>query len=170
MNYYRVFMGVAVLLCSALFCGAAEALSPAVREAIAELSSDQFKVRQAAVEKLQMAMGRQMRAMVASDDPETKARLTSLLQFHEGLTRWMLDVMKLPPERQKEQFDFGLREDVLPLIAGVFSSDVDKRVQGVKVLGKFAGPEATARPAANAATRGEQGGRARRGRRLPGAS
>ncbi|MCL2649269.1 MAG: hypothetical protein FWD61_20105 [Phycisphaerales bacterium] len=153
---HRLLMSIAALLCSATFCIAAgepatspsqtsvEALSPAVGQAIAELSSDNFQTRQAAVKKLQLAMGRQMRALIASDDPETQARLTSLLQFNDGLARWMLDVMKLPPDQRKSQLDFGLREDVLPAIAGIFSAETDKRVQGVKALGKFDAPEATA--------------------------
>ena len=140
MHIHRILMSVAVLVCAAIFCG----LSPEVQRAIGELSSDDFKTRQAAVEKLQLAMGRQMRAMIVSDDPEAQARLTSLLHFQDGLARWAIDVMKLPEEQRKAQLAFGLREDVLPVIAGVFSNDTDKRVEGIKALGKFDAPEATA--------------------------
>src|ERR1035437_4091989 len=122
---------------------AAEALSPAVQHAIAELSTDDFKTRQEALQKLELALGQQMKLLVASEDPEVQSRLTSLLEFNDGLARWVLDAMKLPADQRKALLDLGLRPEVLPTIANVFSPEADKRGEGVKALGKIDSPEAT---------------------------
>jgi hypothetical protein len=123
---------------------AAQALSPAVQAAITDLSSEDFKTREGALKRLQVAMGEQMRALVRSDDPEVQSRLISLLQFNDGLTRWMIDIYKLPAEERTAQLNFGLQPDMIPVLALAFSADPDKRVEGVKALAKIDKPEATA--------------------------
>jgi hypothetical protein len=121
-----------------------KALSPAVQAAIADLSSEDYKTREGALRRLQVAMGEQMRALVSSEDPEVQSRLISLLQFNEGMTRWIIDTYKLPAAERQAQLNFGLKAEMIPVLALAFSSEGEKRVEGIRELGKIEGPEATA--------------------------
>src|SRR5262245_15813405 len=92
----------------------AMALPADVKQALAEFSADDFKVRQNAMLHLQEAFGKQLQALISSPDPEVQSRVVSLLEFNAGLTRWVIDVMKLPAEQRKANLEFGMRDDVLP--------------------------------------------------------
>ena len=151
-------MKIRVSLVAAAFClglavvssawaadpGADDALSPALREAIKGLSAEDYAAREKALKQVQQLLGKQLAALVSAEDPETQTRLAALLEFNDGLIRWSLDALKLPDEQRKVQLKWGLRPEVLPSLGLLFSAQSDKRIEGVKALGKLDDPETSA--------------------------
>jgi hypothetical protein len=121
----------------------APALDPAIQSALRNLSSEEFTDREHAFRELQIALGRQVQALLRPDDPETQARVAALLKFNEGLSRWILDTLTLPDPQRRVLLAFGLRADMLPIVAKIGSSDSDLRVEAIHALAQSHDPLAT---------------------------
>ena len=119
------------------------AISPAVTAAIKGLSADDFGARENAVTDLQLALAQELRAMIPGDDPEAQSRFVDLLSFEQGLCSWAKDVLKMPREKQKDVLEFGLKPEVLPHVAHLYSALSSVRVDAVKGLRKVPDPRAT---------------------------
>src|SRR5271170_1518884 len=113
------------------------ALSPAVQSALVGLSSDDFATRQKASQQMQTAFVQQALALATSKDPETQARLLSVLEFNDGLIRWVQDFLKLPEEERNAQLQFVSQPNVLPILSKIFGTNSHRRVEGVGELGRL---------------------------------
>ncbi|HUO08013.1 MAG TPA: hypothetical protein VM008_06920 [Phycisphaerae bacterium] len=118
------------------------ALSPCIESALRELSSREFDVRERALHDLEVALGRQTEAMLSPGDPESKARITSLLEFNVGLNAWVLQTCQLPEEQRRPLLEFGLRAEMLPIVAKLASPVPSIRVAGIHALAKVQDPMA----------------------------
>ena len=118
-----------------------EVLSPVVKEALDGLSAEDYGVREKALQQLEVALGRQLQAMVSLDDPESQTRLSALLEFNEGLTHWAIDTLKLPDEQRKTQLKWGLAPEMVATVAKAYSSNADRRLEAAKELAKLEGEE-----------------------------
>jgi hypothetical protein len=121
----------------------APALDPAIQSALHDLSSDDFTAREHAFRNLQIALGQQVQALLRPDDPETQARVAALLKFNEGLSRWILNTLSLPDPQRRAVLAFGLRADMLPIVAKIGSSSSDSRVEAIHELAPLRDPLAT---------------------------
>jgi hypothetical protein len=136
-----VVIGAALVIAAAGFCpGEVPALSPGVAAALDKLAADDFAVREKAALELQMALGREIRALTQADDPESQARVAVLLTFEQGLCAWVKEVLKKPREQQKDLLDFGLRSEVLPHVAHLYVPQAALRLEAVRALQKNADP------------------------------
>ncbi len=121
----------------------APTLSPQMDAALRQLTGGSYVERQKAMTAIQQALADQMRQMLAVDDPEARARVGGLLEFDDALVKWAMDSLKLPAGERASQLNWGLKADIFPIIAKVYSSNTQTRVAGVKELGKIPGPEAS---------------------------
>ena len=115
-------------------------LSPAIDTALHRLSSEDFSVREKALHDLELAMGKQTEAMLAPGDAESKARIAALLEFNEGLSRWILNTLKLPEEQHRRLLAFGLQPEMLPIVAKLASSTPSIRIEGLHELARVQDP------------------------------
>ncbi len=106
-------------------------LSPEALAALHNLSSDEFATRQRALKDLELAMGQQIQALLIPDDPESQARVSSLLEFNEGLSRWILNTLALPEPQRHALLAIGLRSDMLATVAKLAAKSPDTRVEGI---------------------------------------
>jgi len=138
-----LYSGVAAIALAGVGRAQTPALSPAMAAAIQELSAEDYAAREKAVADLQLALAQELRAMMQVNDPEAQARLGELLTFEEGLCEWAKDVSKLPADRQKAAFAFGIKPEVLPHLADLYAADTGARVDAVKALRKLPDPQVT---------------------------
>ncbi len=110
------------------------ALDPAIQTALHNLSSEDFTAREHAFRNLQIAFGQQVQELLRPEDPETQARVAALLTFNEGLSHWILDTMALPDPDRRNLLAFGLRTDILPIVANAGANDPELRVQAIHDL------------------------------------
>ena len=108
--------------------------NPSIPRAVA---SENYATRQLASQQLQIAFAQQALALASSKVPEVQARLLGVLEFNDGLIRWIEDFLKLPKEERDAQFQFVSQPNVLPVLSKIFSSGSNRRVEGVKELGKL---------------------------------
>jgi hypothetical protein len=145
----RAIAGVlAVGLWAGLSVGVASAaesaaLSPQMEAALRQFSSASYEDRAKAVKAAEQALADQVRQIMAVNDPEAEARVSALLEFNDALLKWAGESMKLPPEERAKQYAWGLKADVFPVVAKVYSTNVETRVAGIKELGKIEGAEAS---------------------------
>jgi hypothetical protein len=140
----HIHLSLASLLCIATIARAADsapqdsaALAPAVQSALAQLSSDDYATRQKASRQMQAAFVQQALALASSKDPETQARLLSVLEFNDGLIRWIQDFLKLPEDERNAQLQFVSQPNVLPILSKIFSANSSRRVDGVAELAQL---------------------------------
>ncbi len=115
-------------------------LSAGVQSALHDLSSEEFATREKGLRDLQVALGQQVQAMLGSQDLETQAHVASLLEFNEGLSRWILGALNLPEERRRALLAFGLKPEVLPIVAKSASLTPSLRVEAVRALAHLKDP------------------------------
>ena len=120
-----------------------EVLSPAVRQALNDLSDETFVTRERSLRRVQLALGQQLEAFIASDDSEAQLRIAALLEFNDGITRWAIETFTLSDAQRKAQLRWGLSPDLLPILARVFSPASDKRLESLKQLAKLDDVEAS---------------------------
>jgi len=132
-----------LLLATALVVGlsaaplrAAATVSPAIEKAIKDVNAADDAGRAKAVEALQAALGAQLRALLAQDDPEATVRLQSLLEYNDGLSRWAVATLKRPAEEREKILAWGAQPDVLPIMAKLYSGNQSRRLEAVRALGK----------------------------------
>lgn len=132
-----------LLLATALVAGlnaaslrAATTLSPAVEKAIKDINAADDAGRVKAVEALQAALGAQLRALLAQDDPEATVRLQSLLEYNDGISRWAQSAIKRPAAEREQLLAWGAQPDVLPIMAKLHSGNQSRRLEAVRALGK----------------------------------
>ena len=134
---------IGCLAASPLFAetpAAPSALPPGVEAALHQLSSEEFAVREKAVRDLEKLLGQQTEALLSPADPETKARVAALLEFNEGLSAWVLQTLKMPEEKRHPLLEFGLRPEMLPIVARLGSPVPSVRVEGLKELAEISDP------------------------------
>ena len=135
--------GLGILLIGCLMatplCAATPAtqpsLPPAIEAALHQLSSDEFSAREKALRDLETLLGQQTAALLSPADPESKARVASLLEFNEALSAWVLQTLKLPEEQRHRMLEFGLRPEVLPVVSRLGLPVPGVRVVVVRELG-----------------------------------
>jgi hypothetical protein len=115
-------------------------LPPDIAAALHLLSSDEFSVREKALRDLERLLGRQTEALLSPADPESKARVASLLEFNEGLSAWVLQTLKLPEEQRRRMLEFGLRPELLPVVSRLGSPSPAVRAEGVRELAQISDP------------------------------
>ncbi|MGN6368417.1 MAG: hypothetical protein ACTHN5_09170 [Phycisphaerae bacterium] len=116
------------------------ALTPALEAALHQLSSQEFSTRERALADLERLLGQQTQALLSPADPESKARVASLLEFNEGLSAWVLQTLKLPEENRRKLLEFGLRPEMLPIVARLGSPVGTIRAEGVRELAAVSDP------------------------------
>ncbi len=116
------------------------ALPPGIEAALHQLSSEEYATREKALRDLEKLLGQQTEALLSPTGPETKARVASLLEFNEGLSAWVLQALKMPEEKRKKLLEFGLRPEMLPVVARLGSPMASVRVEGLKELAEVSDP------------------------------
>ena len=113
------------------------ALSPVMREALPGLSAEDYQTREQAQKQIQLALSQQLASLLANHDIEVETRTAALLEFNDGVTRWAIDTLKLPPEQRQAQIKWGLNPEVLPIVARIYSPTLNNRIEGIKQLPKY---------------------------------
>ena len=112
-------------------------LSSAMREALPGLSAEDYQTREQAQKQIQLALGQQLASLLGNHDIEAEARTAALLEFNDGVTRWAIDALQLPPEQRQAQIKWGLNPEVLPIVARIYSPTLNNRIEGIKQLPKY---------------------------------
>ena len=113
-----------------------------LEEALTDLSSDRYAVRQRVSAAIRKDLAGQLRAIIQAVGPEKKNRLIKLLRFDSQLLRWARAVLALPPRQRAAMFAWGLQSKVLPWAAGAFSSRSMRRAAAARRLAKISGSQA----------------------------
>ncbi len=119
-----------------------ETLSPAVSEALKGMASEEFATREKAQKDIQSALAQQIKALLSTGNPETQSRLVSLMEFNDGLSRWAIEVLKLPNDARQAQLTWGTQPQTLDMIAKLYSTHSAQRIEGIKLLAKDDGAQA----------------------------
>lgn len=140
------------------------AVTPEMLAALRQLSAEDFATRQEAVKKLQHAMAKhfeqmvlvqelmlkiqdslaaQLREMTMQPEGEAQARVASLMEFNNALSRWAIDVLALPEAQRQKLLNWGLDEDNIVLVAKAYARQDDVRAAAAKELAKQKGEAAT---------------------------
>ncbi len=133
-------------------------VSPEMLEALKALSAEDFKARQEAVTKLQLAMGKhfqqmvlvqdmmiriqtnlaeQLKQMTLTQDVESSAKVASLMELNAALSRWAIDVMFMPEVKRQAMIEWGLKAENMMLVARAYSRKVEVRAEMPKELAKL---------------------------------
>jgi hypothetical protein len=118
-------------------------LPPEIRTALNNLSAEDFSVREKAFKDLEITLGRQTQELLVPTDPESKARVAALLEFNEGLSRWILDTIRLPDDQRRSLLAFGLSPGMLAIVAKLASPTPGTRIEGLHDLSRIKDPLAT---------------------------
>ena len=113
-----------------------------LEEALTDLSSDRYAVRQRASAAIRKDLAGQLGAIIQAVGPEKKNRLIKLLRFDSQLSRWARAVLALPPRQRAAMFAWGLQSKVLPWAAGAFSLRSTRRAVAARRLAKIPGSQA----------------------------
>jgi len=116
---------------------ASPALAPAVLTALKGLSSEDFSVRQKAQRQLEAALAQQAVALASENDAEGQARLSGVLEFDDGLIRWIQDFLKSSRDERDAQLQLISHPDVLPILSKIFSTQTSRRTEGIAELAKL---------------------------------
>ena len=136
------------------------AVSPEMLAALQQLSAEDYQTRQDAVANLQQAMAKQfqqmilvqelmlkvqeslanqLRQMTLSPELEEQARVASLMEFNNSLSRWAIDVLALPPKKREAMMQWGLEPKHLPLIAKAYARRDEVRAKAAKEIAQLEG-------------------------------
>jgi hypothetical protein len=121
---------------------ATQPLSPEIGNAINQLSADDYQERQHAVGKIQQALADTIRQLLLLDDPEARNRMSAIMEFNAGLSRWAMDVMQMTKEQRDPMVTWGTLPENAPLIAKLYSTRAEQRLDGIKDLAKRTEPPA----------------------------
>jgi hypothetical protein len=142
-NLLALAVGMALTFPSGLRAAdapATEPLSPDLTKAIAQLTADDYQERQQAVSKIEEALAANVRQLLLLDDPEARNRMSAIMEFNAGLSRWAIDVVQLPKEQRQAVVLWGTSPEGSSLVAKIYSAHSDQRVEGVKDLAKRTEP------------------------------
>ena len=139
-------LALTVLLSAAALPARAQertALSPAAESAIKNLSAPEFATREKAVKDLQLAIAGQLKTLASVDDAEAQQRMVVVLEFQDNLTRWAIDMLRLPEKQGAAMLAWGLKPEILPHIANVYAPAPEKRADGIKAIGQLKDDQAS---------------------------
>jgi len=134
-------------------------LSPEFAAAFEKLASEEFPERQEAIRVLQRLLtnqvrqtialqqvmlqvqqdlSQQMRALTgrASADAEADARVAGLMEFIQAVSRWAGDCMLLPAAQRDAMLKWGSTDEMMPMIAAMYSRSTEARVQAIREVAK----------------------------------
>jgi hypothetical protein len=137
-------------------------IPPEMIEALRRMTSEDFKVRENAVNELEAAMTRQFRQMVQvqdlllrvqqglaeqlaqmtqTPDTEAKNRVAGLMEFNSAVSKWAVDVMALPASERDPFLKWGITDEHLPIIARAYNRKAEVRAKAAREIAKLSGPE-----------------------------
>ncbi len=103
------------------------------------LSSQKYATRQAGSADLRQALALLVARMMQAGGPERTARVDHLLTYQGDLTRWARSLLHLPVKKRLALLQWGLAPQRLPLVAGVFSHNPQRRADAAHPLAKISG-------------------------------
>jgi hypothetical protein len=138
-------------------------IPPELLDALRQMTAEDFKTREHAVDSLELAMTHQFQQMVQvqdllirvqeglagqlaqmsqSPDPDNHTRVAGLMEFNNAVSRWAVDVMALPDAQRETFMKWGIRDENLPLIARAYNRKPEVRAKVARDIAKIPGPEA----------------------------
>ena len=121
----------------------APVLSPKMDAALRQLTDESFSKRESAVKAIEQSLVDQVGELLKVNDPEAQEKIGTVLEFNDALQKWAIDSLKLPAEERASQLKWGLKPEIFPIIANIYSTNAKTRAAGVKDLAKIPGPEAS---------------------------
>ena len=103
------------------------------------LSSQKYATRQAGSADIRQAIAILVVRMMQAGGPERTARVDHLLTYQGDLTRWARSLLHLPVKKRLALLQWGLAPQRLPLVAGVFSHNPQRRAEVAHPLAKIPG-------------------------------
>ena len=133
---------ISAVLASGTFAADAPApvrVAPEFTAALKELTAPEFARREAAGSALEHLLAADLRLIIDADSTAARERVKEVIEFDEGLTRWALDLLKLPQDERKSLVAWGLDPANVPIVAKVYSSSAQVRLEGVRALANAKG-------------------------------
>jgi hypothetical protein len=136
---------------------------PEMLDALRQMTSEDFKTRESAVNQLEAAMTRQFQQMVQvqdvllrvqqgladqlaqmtqTPDTEGKTRVAGLMEFNSAVSRWAVDVMAMPGEQREAFLQWGIKDENLPIVARAYNRKGEVRAKAAREIAKLSGPQA----------------------------
>lgn len=136
---------------------------PEMLEALRQMTSEDFKTRENAVNQLEVAMTRQFQQMVQvqdvllrvqqgladqlaqmtqAPDADGKNRVAGLMEFNSAVSRWAVDVMGMPAEQRDPFLQWGIKDENLPIIARAYNRKPEVRAKAARDIAKMTGSQA----------------------------
>ena len=103
------------------------------------LSSQKYGTRQAGSADIRQAIAILVVRMMQAGGPERKARVDHLLEYQGDLTRWARSLVHLPIKKRLAMLQWGLKPKLLPLVAGAYSHNMQRRAEVAHPLAKIPG-------------------------------
>ena len=109
-------------------------------QGLKNLSSQKYSTRQAGSAAIRQAMASLVARMMEAGGPERVARVDHLLEYEGDLTRWARSLLHLPTHKRMALLRWGLGRKLLPLVAGAYSHNPQRRADVAHPLAKIPGP------------------------------
>ena len=106
---------------------------------MARLSSQKYATRQAGSADIRQALASLVAGMMQAGGPERTARVDHLLEYQGDLTRWARSLLHLPLKKRMALLHWGLGPRMLPLVAGAYSHNLQRRAEVAHPLAKIPG-------------------------------
>jgi hypothetical protein len=128
-----------------LLSAAVRAADPAptavpLADALKQLTADDYQTRQSAGDKVNAALAQNIHEMLSYNDPESLGRIAGALEYNAALSRWALDVLKLPAEQRAALATWGTTPQVAPLLARIYGKDAPERAKAIAELAQDKSP------------------------------
>ncbi len=117
-------------------------LSPALKVALHDLSSDRYQTRQKGNREIQQFLAGQMAIMIQAVGPEKGNRVTKILRFNVEVSRWAKAVLSLPVAARAAMFEWGLAPKRIHIVAKAFSPHSSVRAAAAKAIAPWTGANA----------------------------
>ncbi len=110
--------------------------------ALVKIGQSQPATRQAGRAALRHALADIVARLIRARGPERQARIAHLLRDQGDLARWAGALLHLPLQQRIQMLRWGLTPKRLPLVAGAFSHNQQRRANVAHPLAKIPGPNA----------------------------